>query len=46
MLTEQAKKDISSVMNLSLEVFETWEGSNKEKETDANLGEFFMCLNA
>lgn len=44
MLTKQTKSDISSVVDLTLEVFETWEGTKKEAGTDANLGEFFMCL--
>lgn len=44
MLSEQTKKDASSIVNLTLEVLETWESTKKEKKTDANLGEFFMCL--
>ena len=44
MLQEQTKKDVSSVINLTLEVFETWEGTKKEKNTDATLPELLTCL--
>jgi hypothetical protein len=44
MLQAQTKQDIRSVFTLSLEIFETWEKSVKEANTDATLGEFFTCL--
>ena len=43
MLKEQTKRDVSSVLNLTLEVLETWEGTKKEEKTDATMPELITC---
>jgi len=44
MLQPQTKQDIRSVFILTLEVFESWEKSAKEANTDATFAEFLSCL--
>lgn len=45
MLEKSTKRDLSYVMNMALEVFETWENTKKEKGSKATLAEFLVCLN-